>query len=87
MAENDLVENVVEMMQCPQCFGEVDSRASVCPHCRKQLKAKRSVGYATGSLFVVFGLAAAMFGLLLGGDLLIYGAIAVLLGYLMRKMS
>jgi hypothetical protein len=80
-------KEILGTIQCPQCYGEVDSRASVCPHCRKQLKAKRSVGYATGSLFVVFGLAAAMFGLLLGGDLLIYGAIAVLLGYLMRKMS
>ncbi len=87
MSEKGVVEDGVEMVQCPQCFGEVDPRASVCPHCRKQLKPKRSVGYATGSLFVVFGLAAAMFGLLLGGDLLIYGAIAVLLGYLMRKLS
>lgn len=80
-------KGVLGTILCPQCYGEVDSRASVCPHCRKQIKAKRSVGYATGSLFVVLGLAAAMLGLVLGGNLLIYGAIAVLLGYLMRKMS
>lgn len=28
-------DNVAGKYQCPWCFGEIDPRAEVCPHCRK----------------------------------------------------
>jgi hypothetical protein len=76
----------VELLECPYCYGEVDARASICPHCRQRLRAKRTVGYALGSLIVVLGLAIAMLGLVLSTDMLVYGALAVIVGYIMRKL-
>jgi len=43
-----------EPKTCPRCFGVVDPRASVCPHCKKRLKTSRT----TWGCLVLIGLVA-----------------------------
>lgn len=62
----------MEIKKCPYCFTEMDSRASVCPSCRKKIGSANSKGVARKyySLWSLLGVILMLFILIL-----IYGPI------------
>lgn len=71
--------------KCPYCYGEIDARATICPHCGKNLREKTG-NYQAGSFLMALGLLAALADLLLGtGILLVAGIVLFLLGWVLRR--
>ena len=53
-------------VKCSQCYGDVDSRATVCPHCNASMKSKNPVVFGLATLLGGFGLVVIFAGILLG---------------------
>lgn len=70
------------MDKCPFCRQKIDSRATVCPHCTKDLSFQKN----PGCMFPVLGMATAGFGILLiwipivGIPLILIGLLFILIG-------
>lgn len=69
--------------KCPRCYGKVDPRASICPHCGKRLRT--SGQYHLGMLVAALGLLVLIAGIAGGsaGGVLI-GLVLLIAGYGMR---
>lgn len=74
------------LIKCPYCYGEVDPRASVCPHCRKNLRTGSPLWHI-GSLVMALGLFAILGGLFTEPTFAIFGALAMAIGYVVRKQA
>lgn len=53
------------MKACPKCYGEVDERASVCPHCQKKIYT--SPGERIGNYILFLCVATVPIAYFLGG--------------------
>ncbi len=69
-------------IKCSKCYGEIDSRAKVCPHCGKRLK--RTGQYYLSSILGGLGLMVILIGIFISptgaviiGGLLLLGAALV----------
>jgi hypothetical protein len=74
------------MIKCRYCYGEVDPRASICPHCRKNLRTN-SPFWHIGSFVMAASLFAIIGGLFLEPTIAILGAIGMAVGYVVRKLA
>ena len=73
------------MVKCPYCFSEIDGRASICPHCGKNLKVKTG-RYQGASFLMALGLLAALADLFIGtGILLVGGILLFLIAWVIRR--
>lgn len=77
--------NEAQMIKCPKCYGEVDSRAQVCPHCGNQLK--KGGTWQLGSMIGAVGLFVLGVSVLLGfwATGILIGAALLILGLVIRK--
>lgn len=72
-------------MKCPHCYSDIDARASVCPHCGKNVREK-SGRYQVGSFLMALGLLSVLGDVFVGtGIILVGGIILFLVGWVMRR--
>jgi hypothetical protein len=71
--------------KCPYCLSDIDERASICPHCSKNVKVKTGL-YQVGSFLMAVGLLSALGDIFIGtGIILIGGILLFLIGWVMRR--
>lgn len=75
-----------QIVKCPHCYGEVDPRASICPHCRKNLRTS-SPFWHIGTLIMAFCLLMLIGGLFIDPTIVVLGAIGMAVGYVVRKWA
>lgn len=78
-----------KIAKCPKCYGDVDSRAQVCPHCKNQLKKGGiwQIGSMIGALGL-FMLGISLLILLIGNFWafgFLAGAILLIVGLIIRR--
>lgn len=56
------------IMNCPKCYGEVDERATFCPHCSQRIKTKPNE--RIGNYILFLALVLGLMAYFLGGFLL-----------------
>lgn len=80
-----------EKINCPYCDEKISQNAKVCPHCRKDVKAK-TLGYHVGSFMMVAGLLGLIGSFFIGGifDPFLCNGLTIILtmvGYVVRKYT
>lgn len=77
--------NEAQMVKCPKCFGEVDSRAQVCLHCGERLR--KGGAWQIGSLIGAVGLLLLVASVLLGFWItgILIGTVLLILGLVIRR--
>ena len=71
-------------LKCPRCYGDVDIRAKVCPHCNKRFRT--GARWHIGSLLMAIALFIIVIGIFLEPvSALIIGGIVMGVGHIIRK--
>lgn len=73
-------------IKCPHCFGEIDPRAAICPHCRKNLRTSSPLWHI-GSLIMAAGLLILIAGLFVDPFIVVLGVLGMAVGYVVRKFA
>lgn len=70
--------------ECPFCYTDIDSRATVCPNCHKDLRVKRTA-YHVGSFIMAAALFAIFGGIFIDPTIIVLGGIVLLVGWVIRR--
>jgi hypothetical protein len=77
-------EVIMSTLKCPRCYGEVDVRAKICPHCRKRFR--KTKHYYIASLLGGLGLGVIIIGIFISPTAaLITGGLLLLASALVKR--
>lgn len=82
-----LAPESVEYVLCPECYGEMEAEAVVCPHCNANVKSKNKIPYILMLFFGGFGAIVILTGVIFEfpGPAMIVGGFLLLAASLVKR--